>query len=192
MNKHIVGFILFNLIVGTSIIIAAFFYQMPKYDSVVVTPVTSETYTRSCWKSNSRFINNTTSPKVTQAVFDSKTHELKTELFFQTDARSIEDIKLALHFFVKDSHSTRFVGTENLTREKFDMTNIQNISDIYDTSERRMIKAEFSGNSSPDWLDDLKPRENLYVMTEFINTGMNRDYTPVFNEANATPVMLAR
>ncbi len=186
MNKHIVGFILFNLIVGTSIIIAAFFYQIPKYESVVVTPVTSETYTRSCWKSNKRYENNLTSAKVTQAVFDSKTQKLKTELFIKSRQNSFTDIKVALHFFVKDSNSTRYLATEDLTREEMNMRSISGIT------ERRIAEASFLVTSDYQWVGDLKSRDNLYVMPEVVNAGMNRDYTPVFYEVNATPVTLAR
>ncbi len=186
MNKHIVGFILFNLIVGTSIIIAAFFYQIPKYESVVVSPVTSETYTRSCWKSNKRYTNNGTSVKVTQAIYSNKTEELKTELFVQSGEQSLDNIKIALHFFVKDGDSTRYLATEDLTNNKGDMKG------IYDMSERRITKATFLLTSDYQWLGDLKSSENLYVMPEVIDAGMNRDYTPVFYEANATPVTLAR
>lgn len=192
MNKHIVGFILFNLIVGTSLIIAALSYSVPKFDSVVV-PATAETYTHSCWKNKSRFINNTTSPTVTQAVFDSRKHELEIEVFFQSDAKSIEDMRLALHFFVKDGDSTRFVATENLSHEKIDITDTQDISDIYDTSERRMQKAEVSGTFSPGWLGDLKSHENLYIVPQIVPNAPYYDgYTPVFNEANATPVTFVR
>lgn len=186
MNKHIVGFILFNLIVGTSIIIAAFFYQIPKYESVYVTPVTSETYTRSCWKGNKRYANKMTSAKVTQAVFDSKTQELKTELFVQSNKKIFKDIKVVLHFFVKDGDSTRYLATEDLTNNKGDMKG------IYDVSERRMTKATFLVTFDYQWLGDLKSSENLYVMPEVIDTEMNKDYTPVFDEVNATPVTLAR
>jgi hypothetical protein len=186
MNKHIVGFILFNLIVGTSIIIAAFFYQIPKYESVYVTPVTSETYTRSCWKGNKRYANKMTSAKVTQAVFDSKTQELKTELFVQSNKKIFKDIKVVLHFFMKDGDSTRYLGTDNLTDQE--MT----VKGSYDMSERRTTKATFLVNSSYDWLDDLKSRENLYVVPQIIpNAPLYEDYKPVFDELNATPVTLA-
>ncbi len=191
MNKHVVGFILFNLIVGTSIIIAAFFYQIPKFESVVVTPVTSETYTRSCWKGNKRYANKMTSVKITQAVFDSKTEELKLELFVQSDVKSFKNIKVsfknikvALHFFVKDGDSTRYLATEKLTDEKMDKVNI-------DLSEG--AKITFLITSSYDWLGNLNSRENLYVIPELTsNANTYGDYTPVFDEANATPVTLAR
>lgn len=186
MNKHIVGFIIFNLIVGISVIVAAFSYQVPKLESVVVTPVTPETYTRSCWKSNISYANKLTSARVTQAVFDSKAQELKTELFIKSNEKSFKDVKVALHFFVKDGDSTRYLATEDLTGEKGEMKG------VYDMSEKRVTKATFLVTSSYDWLDDLESRDNLYVMPEVINAGMNRDYTPVFYELNATPVTIAR
>ena len=188
MRKHIVGFIIFNFIVGTSLIVAAFFYQKPKFESVVITPVTSETYTRSCWKGKSRFINNTTSAKVTQAIFDSKTQELKTELFVQADdEKSLKTTEVALHFFVKDGNSTRYLATENLTNRNGVM------KDSFDMSDYKNMKATFLVNSSYEWLDDLESRENLYVVPEIIqNAPLYDDYTPEFDELNATPVTLAR
>ena len=186
MNKHIVGFILFNLIVGTSIIIAAFFYQIPKFESVVVAPITYETYTHSCWKMNKSYANNATSVKVTQAIYSNKTEELKTELFIQSGEQSLDSIKIALHFFVKNGDFTRYLGTEDLTNNKGD------IKGIYDMSERKITKATFVVTSDYQWLSDLDSSENLYVMPELITEGMNRDYTPVFYEANATPVTLVR
>ncbi len=188
MKKHIVGFIIFNFIVGTSLIVAAFFYQKPKFESVVITPVTSETYTRSCWKSKSRFINNTTSARVTQAIFDSKAQELKTELFVQADdEKSLKTTKVALHFFVKDGNSTRYLATEDLKDEKVSMKG------TFDSSESRAAKVTFLINSSYQWLDDLKSpsRDNLYVVPQIITNNSYHDYKPVFDEMNATPVTIA-
>ncbi|MEO8074342.1 MAG: hypothetical protein ABI686_13975 [Acidobacteriota bacterium] len=179
MNKHIVGFILFNLIVGTSIITAAFFYQMPKYESVVVTPVTSETYTRSCWRSNKGYANKISAPKVTQAIFDRKTGEIKTELFIQSKNESTEDFIVGLHFFVKDGNSTRYLSTQEIS---------ESVSN--DAKDSSFVTYSYD---VIDVIDDLKQSENLYVIPEIISNANNySDYTPVFDEANATPVTLAR
>ena len=186
MNKHIVGFILFNLIVGTSVIIAVLSYNVPNFDSVVV-PATSETYTRSCWKSSRKYANNLDSVKVTQAVFDGKTQQLETELFVQSNVKSFKNIKLALNFFVKDGDSTRYLATEDLSDRNMDM------EAVYDFSDRRITKANFHVSTSSRWLDDIGASENLYVVPQIIsNSEVRGNYTPVFSEADATPVTLAR
>jgi hypothetical protein len=134
-----------------------------------------------------------TSVKITQAVFDSKTEKLKLELFVQSDVKSSRNIKasfknirVALHFFVKDGDSTRYLATENLIDEEMDKVNV-------DLSEGGSVKITFLTTSSYDWLGNLNSRENLYVIPELTsNANTYGDYTPVFDEANATPVTLAR
>ena len=149
-------------------------------------PETSTNYVKtSCWKSKRNYKNKQTSPKITQAIFDSRTHKLETELFLHSDVKSTEDIKLALHFFVKDGNSTRYLATEDLTDKKVDMKG------TFDMSER-MTKNSFDVTVPLEWLDDLKSRENLYVVPEIISyTNNYKNYTPVFDELNATPVTLA-
>ena len=162
MNKHIVGFILFNLIVGTSLVIAALSYNVPKYESVII-PVTSETYTHSCWKSR-KYANNLTSAKVTQAIFDSKTQELKTELFIQSKNKFSGDLIIDLHFFVKNGNSTRYLSTQEIS---------ESVSN--DAKDNTFVTYSY------DITDDLKQRENLYVVPEIIsNTNNYNNYTPVF------------
>ncbi len=197
MKKHIIGVIIFSFIVGTSAFVAAFFYQTLKseqpqeVDSSNVY-VTSEPYTHSCWKGNRNYETKSVSPKVTQAILDRQARTLETELFIQIDEKSSKNIKPVLHFFVKDGNSTRYLATYKLPGETMDVTKNHDMSEIYDTSDKKMIKAEWNITLSLEMLGNINSYENLYVVPEIVsNVNSYRDYTPVFDELNATPVTVA-
>ena len=174
MNKHIVGFILFNIIVGASAIAAALFYEMPKIESVSV-PEVPVTYTgKSCWKNFKMPVKGEVSTRVIQAVFDENTNELDMDLFLERKNHSTESADVTLDFFVKTGSQTRYVASErvNLT-PKF------NLED----------KAAQNITSSYQWLNDLKSHENLYVVPQWtFDAENNKRPVPRFDELNAAPV----
>ncbi|MGI8640339.1 MAG: hypothetical protein ACR2MG_10390 [Pyrinomonadaceae bacterium] len=187
MNKHIIGFILFSLIVGTSAVFASFFYETPKIDSINVseTPVA---YTgRSCWKSTKNYRSGLASVKISQAVFKLDTKELATDLSVTPGDESIKNVRLALHFFVKDGYSTRYLATENLTNKNGDMKG------LYDLNEDKFIKTTFSITSTYKLFRNLRSYENLYIIPQIITERDSfTDYAPPqFDETNATPVTVA-
>ncbi len=168
MKKHIIGFTLFSIIVGT----AAFIYTMFNVVKVeeVFTPAYSPTYQRnSCWKmkrdlkeSNVSFL------IVRQAVFDLKTKQLNWEL----TAPQINS-KIALHFFVKDKNETRYINSVLAPGLSY---------------ENGVMKA----TSSYEWLDNLDSYENLYVMPEYTTREKfeNKNVLPKFVAGKATSVLL--
>lgn len=175
MNKHIFGFILFSLIVGTSAIIYGFFVA----PFVPIQPIqvfeNQPEKRKSCRKEiYSRVESGKVNAKVVQAVFNQNTNQLDMDLFLERKNNSTDNVAVWLEFFVKEGAKTRYLATE-----KVNLTPDFNLDD----------KATHSITSSYEWLDNLKSRENLYVVPQtFGNT--QRGFTPVFDEAKATSVII--
>ncbi len=168
MKKHIIGFTLFSIIVGT----AAFVYAMFNVVNVeeVFAPAYTPTYQgKSCWKMKRDLKeSNVGSPVIRQAVLDLRTKQLNWELTApQTNS------KIALHFFVKDEDGTRYINSVIAPESGF---------------ENGVIKA----TSSYLWLDNLDSYENLYVIAEFTSWSnyKNKNNQPKFDPAKATSVLL--
>ncbi len=172
MKKHVVGFILFNLIVGTSAIIAALFYEMPKIDSVDV-PETPVIYTRSCWRMRKNLQSPQVNAKITQAVFNENTDQLDMDLFLERKNHSTENVSVSLQFFVKDGNQTRYLATETF-----------NLTPDFDLDDKAAQSVTFSYK----WLDDLKSHENLYIVPQTAATENYTRLAPRFDEASAAPV----
>ena len=168
MKKHIIGFTLFSIIVGT----AAFIYAMFNVVNVeeVFAPAYTPTYqTKSCWKmKRDSKETNVGSPVVRQAVLDLKTKQLNWEV-----AAPETKSKIALHFFIKDENGTRYINSALAPETSF---------------ENGVIKA----TSSYLWLDNLASYENLYVIAEFTSRSdyKNKYAQPKFDSSNATSVLL--
>jgi len=168
MKKHIIGFTLFSIIVGT----AAFIYAMFNVVNVeeVFAPAYTPTYQRnSCWKMKRDFKeSNVGSPVIRQAVLDLKTKQLNWEL-----ATPQPNSKIALHFFIKDESGTRYINSALAPESGF---------------ENGVVKA----TSSYLWLDNLDSYENLYVIAEITSRSdyKNKNNQPKFDQAKATSVLL--
>lgn len=170
MKKHVFGFALFSFIVGTTI----FLYALLNIGSVaeIHAPAYSPTYSRptSCWRMKRELRSaNLDLPTVKQAIFDSKSKQLKWELS-APDA----DTPVALNFFIKDEKGTRYVNS------MFVPTNTYRVGSIVRST------------SSYEWLDNLDSYENLYVVAEPILYG-EYGYTinsHDFDASKATPVLV--
>ena len=178
MNKHIAGFILFNLIVGSSAVVAALFYEVPKIETIRVFEELPVTYSgRSCWRSGRNFENGQVNAKIVQAVFDENTNQLDMDLYLERKNHSTDYAGVKLHFFVKNGSETRYLATE-----KVDLTPNFNLDD----------KATQSISQSYKWLNNLKSHENLYVVPQTTFDADNyKKIAPRFDELNAAPVMVA-
>jgi hypothetical protein len=87
MRKHILGFAIFSLIVGTAVFVSALVYKKVQKQYVY------EVSERSCWKQVRQTpINNPNSVKISQAVFNADTKQLYLE-FSTPDARTF-DVKV--------------------------------------------------------------------------------------------------
>ena len=176
MNKHIFGFILFSLIVGTSAVIYGFLASPAVVEPVFVFENQPQKR-KSCRKQMySRVESKEVSAKVVQAVLNSNTNQLEMDLFLERENNSIENAAVRLHFFSKEGARTRYLATEKVVlTPEFNFDN----------------KATQSITSSYEWLDNLRSRSNLYVVPQTIADGENyRSVTPRFDEEKAMPITL--
>ena len=140
MKKHIIGFTLFSIIVGT----AAFIYAMFNIVSVeeVFTPAYTPTYQgKSCWKMNRDLKDTVDSPTITQAVFNLKTKK------FSWNLSTVEtDSPILLHFFVNDGKGTRYIGS--------------------DPAKNLVSDGELNFSRSYTNLNKINSQTNLYLIAE--------------------------
>ncbi|MDQ3088773.1 MAG: hypothetical protein M3Q78_09260 [Acidobacteriota bacterium] len=173
MNKHIFGFILFSLIVGTSAFIYGFFYSPLAAIQPVYVFENRPEKRKSCRKETySRVERATVNAKVVQAVFNSNTNELDMDLFLDLNNRLTEEATVKFHFFAKDGAETRYLKTEKVILTPND-------------------KMTYSITKSYGWLNNLKSRGNLYVVPQTIGDGESyQRFTPRFDETNAMAITL--
>jgi len=173
MNKHIFGFILFSLIVGTSVFIYGFFFSPLATIQPVYVFENQPEKRKSCRKQTySRVERGEVNTKVVQAVFNSNTNQLDIELFLERKNNSTDDVTIWLEFFVKEGAKTRYLVTE-----KVELTPDFNLDD----------KATHSITLSDKWLDNLKSRENLYVVPQIGDA--KSGFKLGFDEARATSII---
>jgi hypothetical protein len=181
MTRHIAGFVLFSFIVSVSGVIAFIFADIPQ--NIVPQP---EIYTVKnapkyegkyrCDKKDNYTFSSDVSVKVAQSVFNKRTGLIDTNLYIERKDFSTNSVAVALHFFAKNNDGARFIATENFySKPDFNRQN----------------KAVLGIPSrSYQWLDDLNPNENLYVIADadFRNVG-NRKFQPDFDETKAFSVI---
>ncbi len=179
MNQNVFGVILFSLIVGTAMFVSAFFAVVPAPPTVVEKPLEASKPT-SCF-TKKKVVNQTTpvgvaNIKIMQAVLNQQTNQLDTDFFIKRENSQTEAVGVALHFFAKDGGKTRYLATQTVTvTPDFDYDN----------------KANHAVTSSYQWLDDLKRRDNLYVIAEPSSSfNQSKNLEPYFDEAKATAVLL--
>lgn len=180
MNQNVFGVILFSFIVGTAMFVSAFFAPVTEQPLVVVEKPTVSSKPTSCF-TKKKFVDETTpvgvaNIKVVQAVLNQNTSQLDTDFFIERGNFRTNAIGIALHFFSKDGGKTRYLATQTVTvTPDFDYDN----------------KANQAVTSSYQWLDDLKRRDNLYVIAELSSSfNNNRNPEPRFDETKATAVLL--
>lgn len=174
MNKqHIVGIIIFSLIVGTSIVIGSFFIQLPEKTSVTVSDYDSFTYRseRKCRKKRKkRRPAEEISIKIDQAVFNTNTEKLSLGVSLEGKNDLERTAKVALYFFANDKNGTRHLATE--------------YTEVYSGSSVK----EFN---SYNWLRNLQSHENLYIIPQIKNEYNDFSaYQPKFDESKATAIVL--
>ena len=169
MTKHIVGLIIFTLIVGTGAVIAGLFSSVtaPDADSVTVykdSGVYKKKRKKRCRKKRKprpREISAT----VLQATFDQAAKKLTTEIFVNdTDVEG----DLELHFFVRDAYGTQYLKKETIAV----------------SSEENLYENSFG------WLNRLESKKNLYIVPQVKDSSSRWDYQPRFDAEKATPVLI--
>lgn len=177
MKQHITGFILFNLIVGASVVVAALFYSVPNADSVRAPEAPTNYVKTTCWRSRKMRKNEDLNAKVVQAVFNENTNQLDMNLSLNSRDTASGFVSVEFDFFVKDGNQTRYLASETLhyLKPEFNLDG----------------KATQSIISSYQWLDDLKSHENLYVVPRTGSNAENENNSaPRFDESNATSVIV--
>lgn len=180
MDKHFIGIFLFTTIVTVSGVVAFVFGDLPKIEAPRLSqPPVYESKTR-CNKMKYRSSYKTDATvKIYQAVLNEDTGVLNTNLIVKRTDKTTESVYVALHFFIKDGHDTRYLNTETLLV-------VPDFNYDKDSVAHPVL-------SSFDWLENVESHGNLYVVAEKTNY---REYPktlePVFNESNATAVIVER
>lgn len=184
MKKHLFGFALFSLIVGTAAFVYAIF-NVVRVDEVPA-PSYYQTYSpsTSCWKMKKDLRqSNFDSPKVSQAVFNTRTEQVSLNLELPEISAPI-----VLHFFVKDAKGARYIASEQVLvagRGK-----LEGKMDMQADGAYRFGEIKITGSYSS--LDNLNSFENLYLIAESVSVSQtrNNNFQPEFDAAKAIPVLI--
>ena len=182
MNKqHFIGFLIFSLIVGTAVVGASLFIEMPEINSVKVSEYKTKTYysKNNCrWKKRKKPRKlkklKPASINLDQAVFVLSEEKLKLDLSLANTEKDLnQTANVALHFFVSDKYSTRHLKTEYISvffNEGFAEKNLSGLT----------------------WLNNLHSKKDLFVISETVSElSDSRIYSPVFNQLYAKPVLIS-
>jgi hypothetical protein len=178
MKRHLLGFVLFNVIVGTALLVAILTksFPMPKKLYVYEVSKTScKTNVRQHDETRKNYENNDLI-KVTQAVLDEKTGKLNMSFSVQREAYSTRNIKAKLVFINDLSKDRRnwdeIIGTDYIT--------FSNYLDDNNTV--------FTATVSYPWLNKLKDNKNLYVYAETETVNPNGSIVTGYSES--MPILL--
>lgn len=183
MKKHLLGFALFNLIVGTALVIALL---TGRFSS----PRTNYTYDvskQSCWKnvrqnsvSRQNYENSEDSVKITQAVYSERTGKLNMSFALQRETPSTQDVTVKLTFInavSKGDKNWDIDGrSENIT-----------ISPNFNVDNQAVYSMPLSYN----WLNKFGKKDNFYVKAEIFggnSTGFETVSRSSFKEF--TPILI--
>lgn len=169
MKKHIIGFTLFSIIVGT----AAFIYAMFNVVNVeeVFTPAYTPTYQgKSCWKMKRDLKEpEVNSPIVTQAVYNVKTKKLSWKL-----ASLNSNYPTVLHWFLKDEKGIQRI-------DAFYARDLWGDRKINSSSELNSILSKLSSKTN---LYIIANTKSSYVFTDEIHSSIE------FDSSKAVPVTI--
>jgi phage-related protein len=184
MKKHIFGFAVFSFIVAVTVIISSFLiFKTPavQVNQPSVPHYSGKTY---CWKYKQQRESEpvaarkeTARVKIEQSVLDLKTKQLKTFLSVrpQRGSEAGENYTVALHFFVKDGKSSRYVSTETVW-----------VNSLFDSEKESLL-------TSLKWFENLDAQDNLYIVPEIADGW--KDYKqaqPIFDNSSAASVLIKR
>lgn len=184
MNKqHLIGFIIFSLIVGTSVVVGSFYINIPERKAVMVADDDFKTYNtkKHCRRKKRKKPKKPKKPrkaekfsvKLDQVVYNSEKEILTLDLSLPNTAEKPTKISnIALNFFVSDKYGTRHLKTE------YSPVYFENAFGEVDLIDL-------------DWLKNLQSRENLFVIPAAVSDNSENDiYRPVFIKTKAKPVLL--
>jgi hypothetical protein len=176
MNKHIFGFALFGFIVGIAVAASnLLFIELPNPQEVFESKSPEPRTFCNLRAKKTIWENSASNVKIEQAVFDLETKQLKTFLTFRPQHKTHERVVFALHFFVKDGKTSRYLATEQVSL---------NSDSDYQRAEVLTSLTE---------LENLNSRDNLYIVPEYASDWSNyKNNPPSFNYSTAVPVLLSK
>jgi hypothetical protein len=166
MKKHIIGFAIFSIIVGSAVFVKAIFNISRE---IIVPTADNYSYTTvkktSCWKMRQELEERST-PVVKQVVLDLNNKRIDWAIFVPQ-----KGYRVALHFYAKSPKSNRYISTELAPGVAHSPTWV-----TYSSTYISFL--------------NFSPYENLYVVPEMItpSDAENKFFNPEFNENTAVPV----
>lgn len=176
MKRHLLGFALFNLIVGTALLVAILTksFPTPKTPYVYEVSKTScRTNVRQNYETRKDYENND-SIKVTQAVLNEKMGKLNMSFDIQRETPSTQDITVKLTFI-----NTKAKAEKDWNGEV--KTEFIKILPSFNVNNRAVYSLPLDYGQ----LKDLEKKDNLYVKAEifkgtsngFETSGQNNSFT---------------
>lgn len=186
MKKHLLGFAIFSLILGTAIFVAALARSARQpAESPSSVSVEYNVSKQSCWKMNRRANNSENSAKssikITQAVFNEKTGKMNLSFAVERETPATQDISVRLSF-------VNGVSEEN---GKWDsIANYELMTFVPNFNVEN--KATFTFPYTFRWNKNIKSTDNLYVTADLID-GKSNSLNTVFipkKMSDFTPVLI--
>lgn len=180
MTKHVIGAVIFSLIVGTSALVGSLFSDAPaatNFGTERGNYVFKKKKKRKCRKrrEHREDSQDLATVRISQMEFDSNSGLLNTEFLVAGNNDSGSTVNVALHFFSNDNYGSQHVATEFVSLAPD--FNVANTALITETASYR-------------WLKNLQTRENLYVVPEVtLEANTYKVYPPVLDSSKAIPVL---
>lgn len=166
MKKHLAGFALFCLIVGSAVAVAGlfgYFFSSTKTEICPLTPPEPEI--RKCKMDTRPKIVHKNAPLIKQAVFNTRTKQIKIEMRLGENYGMWDTTYVRLNYFRNDSDGPRFIISETFVLSP-------------DSAPSGAEKRERFVISSYSWLDQLDGYENLYVTGEILRENYSLERSP--------------
>lgn len=166
MKRHLIGFLIFNLIIATSFVICQCLIdnQLERIDFV----------------SSGYFLKNKpfekSNVKVIQAIFNQHTKQLDIGFLYNREG-STQEANIALHFYNRDGKNIRYITSERITT-RFSINIEQN----------RVLHESFTC----EWLAKPNSNENYYVWIEELPKNTVITKTPIsnFDFSSTVPILI--
>lgn len=176
MKKHILGFAIFSLIIGTAVVISRLLFS-PVSETVTYVVIgesePAQARKTSCWMRDYREFQQA-GVKLEQAVIQRQTGELRTVFSLKSKNEDAAPLTVSLHFFVKNGEQSRHIATENVWVDSFSN-----------------FRQEFV--NSLKWVNKLDSSDNLYVVPETsFGYTKHKNTSPIFDDSVAMPVLLSK
>ena len=170
MKKHLFGFVVFSFIFASFVVAFAYFYAPPIWiDQDPIKTVTEpEPFTNGEGVGRAKV-------RISQAVIDLKSKEIIIDYIFNREDINTKKVRVLLWFYVQDGKNFKYKS-----HAEFEL------KPVFDYSNKAEQISRFQ------WIGDLKPNENLYVVPQNILAGGGYRFIPEFDNEEATPVILAK